>query len=146
MSDPTNLPILRVRMMKYVYKSQSTTGYRQKNAFKHASGPGIDEWTPKKIWNLAKLPWQDLLPFLEGRYEAMFIDRNKIDRLRRLMDRIESGMISLVNGEVVETIEATRKPDAIHKVAFLLSGRPILRLSTSPALPAKTLRNPFKKG
>jgi hypothetical protein len=135
------LPRIRLRMQKYVYKTQSTT---RKN-LRHKSVPQENEWTHKKIFELAHVYHSDALLLLEGRYEQMKINKAKIAVLKRLLDQIESGMIELVNGEPVFKEQPTKKPDALHRVSFLMTGRPVLKVALTAPEPAKTLINPFKK-
>jgi len=141
MSLYDELPRLRIRLQKYVYKTQSTV---RKN-LRHKSGPQKEEWTHLKIFEVAHVHHADALLLLEGRYDAMSINKAKIAVLKRLLDQIESGMIELVNGEPVLKDAPTRRPDAIHRVAFLMSGRPVLKVALTAPEPAKTLTNPFKK-
>ena len=142
MSARDELPILRQRIEKYIYIGQSLG--RGNNNFKHKSTPKKDDWTHSKIMRLALIHHQDELKFLNCRYDEMDISSTKIQRLRRLLDQIESGMITLVDGEPVMR-ESTKRPDAIHRVAFLLSGRPVLKVALTAPEPAKTMINPFKK-
>lgn len=106
---------------------------------------GKDYWTTKLIFDTARIWYSDHLPLLEGRYEVLHSSRAALARLDRLLDRIESGIITLVDGKIVEHDEPTRRPDQIHRLQFLNSGRPVLRLGAPPQQ-AQTLRNPFKKG
>ena len=126
-----DLPALRARLTKY-------------QATKDRPRLSKNCWTTKQILDMARIWYSDHLPLLEGRYEAVRSSPVALARLQRLLDRIESGMIELVDGEVVEHDEPTKRPDQIHRLQFLNSGRPVLRLG----LPAQvqTLRNPFKKG
>ena len=126
-----DLPAVRARLTKY-----QTSKDRPK--------PGKDCWSTKQILDMARIWYADHLPLLEGRYEAVRSSPAALARLARLLDRIESGMIELVGGEIVEHDKPTRRPDQVHRLQFLNSGRPVLRLG-QPAQ-VQTLRNPFKKG
>lgn len=126
-----NLSAIRARLTKY-----QTTKERPKL--------GKDCWTQKRILDMARIWYADHLPLLEGRYEAMNSSPAALARLQRLLDRIESGMIELVGGQVVEHDTPAKRPDQIHRLQFLTTGRPVLRLGH--AAQAQTLRNPFKKG
>lgn len=144
------LPDLNLRIQKFVYASPNF-GTKRKGPHdkltSHKSGPGRDDWTYQKILTLAGMHHSNFMPFLEGRYEAMpSIRTNQVFRLKRLLDQIESGMIELVNGEPVMKEEPTKRPDAIHRVAFLLSGRPVLKVAHKAPEAALTLKNPFKRG
>lgn len=141
MSFRDDLPILRLRIEKYIYIGQSV-GHRRN--LKHKSVPGKNDWTHTKILTMAGVHFYDQMKFIDCRFEAMEISSTKIARLRRLLDQIESGMIALVEGEPVMK-ESTKRHDAIHRVAFLLSGRPVLKVALTSPEPAKTLTNPFKK-
>jgi hypothetical protein len=142
MSFRDDLPILRLRIEKYIHIGQSLG--RSKN-LRHKSAPGKDDWTHSKIMRLAHIHYIDEMRFLNCRFEEMEISSTKVARLRRLLDQIESGMIVLVNGEPVMK-EATKRPDAMHSVAFLLTGRPVLKVASIAPEAAKTIKNPFKKG
>lgn len=143
------LPDLRLRIQKFVYASPNFGPKKVGRPDKlttHNSGPKRDDWTYQKILKLAGMDHSNWMPFLEGRYEAMQIRTTQVHRLKRLLDQIESGMIDLVNGEPVMKEEATKRPDAIHRVAFLLSGRPVLKVAHKAPEAATTLKNPFKRG
>lgn len=110
-----------------------------------AAGVGKNGWTYKEVGEQAGFYWRDLRALVEANYDRVRCSAQKLAMLERTLDRIESGQLEKVNGQIVERADPTRRPSIVHHLQFLTSGRPVIRLTPAPVAAVEALTNVFKK-